>query len=115
MILVLNKILDTQVKFGKAIDGFMANNNTKGIDDALQFIINHSDEVGGKTVKGFDTPLGKSFHDGIVNRLFESSTSKVKGKLQIDLGAYRQYVQQLKDNGIFDTFNTENTKVIRRY
>ena len=30
-----NKILDTQVKFGKAIDGFMANNNTKGIDDAL--------------------------------------------------------------------------------
>jgi len=36
----LNKILDTQVKFGKAIDGFMANNNTKGINDALQFIIN---------------------------------------------------------------------------
>ncbi len=66
----LNKILDTQVKFGKAIDGFMANNNTKGIDDALQFIINHSDEVAGKTVTGFNTPLGKAFHDGIINRLF---------------------------------------------
>ena len=107
-----NKILDTQVKFGKAIDGFMANNNTKGIDDALQFIINHSDEVGGKTVKGFDTPLGKSFHDGIINRLFETSTSKIKGKLQVDLGAYRQYVQQLKDNGIFDTFNTKTQKLL---
>ena len=107
-----NKILDTQVKFGKAIDGFMANNNTKGIDDALQFIINHTDEVGGKTVKGFDTPLGKSFHDGIVNRLFESSTSKIKGKLQVDLGAYRQYVQQLKDNGIFDTFNKKTQKLL---
>jgi hypothetical protein len=107
-----NKILDTQVKFGKAIDGFMANNNTKGIDDALQFIINHTDEVGGKTVKGFDTPLGKSFHDGIINRLFESSTSKIKGKLQVDLGAYRQYVQQLKDNGIFDTFNKKTQKLL---
>jgi hypothetical protein len=107
-----NKILDTQVKFGKAIDGFMANNNTKGIDDALQFIINHTDEVGGKTVKGFDTPLGQSFHDGIVNRLFESSTSKIKGKLQVDLGAYRQYVQQLKDNGIFDTFNKKTQKLL---
>ena len=107
-----NKILDTQVKFGKAIDGFMANNNTKGIDDALQFIINHTDEVGGKTVKGFDTPLGKSFHDGIINRLFETSTSKIKGKLQVDLGAYRQYVQQLKDNGIFDTFNKKTQKLL---
>jgi hypothetical protein len=107
-----NKILDTQVKFGKAIDGFMANNNTKGIDDALQFIINHTDEVSGKAVKGFDTPLGKSFHDGIINRLFETSTSKIKGKLQIDLGAYRQYVQQLKDNGIFDTFNKKTQKLL---
>ena len=107
-----NKILDTQVKFGKAIDGFMANNNTKGIDDALQFIINHTDEVGGKTVKGFDTPLGKSFHDGIINRLFETSTSKIKGKLQVDLGAYRKYIQQLKDNGIFDTFNKKTQKLL---
>tara|TARA_R100001224_G_scaffold52700_1_gene30821 strand:- start:536 stop:3709 length:3174 start_codon:yes stop_codon:yes gene_type:complete len=108
----LNKILDTQVKFGKAIDGFMANNNTKGINDALQFIINHSDEVAGKTVTGFNTPLGQAFHDGIVNRLFTNSTSKIKGKLQIDLGAYRKYVQQLKDNGIFDTFDKKTQKLL---
>ena len=108
----LNKILDTQVKFGKAIDGFMANNNTKGINDALQFIINHSDEVAGKTVTGFNTPLGQAFHDGIINRLFTNSTSKIKGKLQIDLGAYRKYVQQLKDNGIFDTFDKKTQKLL---
>ena len=38
----IDKILDTQVKFGRAIDDFMSNNNTKGINDALEFIANYS-------------------------------------------------------------------------
>ena len=101
----IDKILDTQVKFGKAIDVFMANNNTKGINDALEFIANYSVKEGDKTLTGFNTPLGKSFHEGIINRLFTKAVSKDKGKFKIDLGKYRTFVDQLKENGIFDTFD----------
>ena len=101
----INKILDTQVKFGKAIDVFMSNNNTKGINDALEFIANYSVKEGDKTLTGFNTPLGKSFHEGIINRLFTKAVSKDKGKFKIDLGKYRTFVDQLKENGIFDTFD----------
>ncbi len=101
----IDKILDTQVKFGKAVDVFMANNNTKGINDALEFIANYSVKEGDKTLTGFDTPLGKAFHDGIINRLFNKAVSKDKGKFKIDLGKYRTFVDQLKENGIFDTFD----------
>ena len=101
----IDKILDTQVKFGKAIDVFMANNNTKGINDALEFIANYSVKEGDKTLTGFDTPLGKAFHDGIINRLFNKAVSKDKGKFKINLDKYRGFVDELKDNGIFDTFD----------
>ena len=101
----IDKILDTQVKFGKAIDVFMSNNNTKGINDALEFIANYSVKEGDKTLTGFNTPLGKAFHEGIINRLFTKAVSKDKGKFKIDLGKYRTFVDQLKENGIFDTFD----------
>ena len=101
----IDKILDTQVKFGKAVDVFMANNNTKGINDALEFIANYSVKEGDKTLTGFDTPLGKAFHDGIINRLFNKAVSKDKGKFKINLDKYRGFVDELKDNGIFDTFD----------
>jgi tetratricopeptide (TPR) repeat protein len=101
----INKILDTQVKFGKAIDVFMSNNNTKGINDALEFIANYSVKEGDKTLTGFNTPLGKAFHEGIINRLFTKAVFKDKGKFKIDLGKYRTFVDQLKENGIFDTFD----------
>ena len=106
------KILDTQVQFGRAIDTFIKNNNTKGIKEALDFITDHTDKVGDKTLKGFDTPLGKAFHDGIINKLFKESTSKVKGKLQVDLGAYRKYIDNLKETGIFDTFDKKTQKLL---
>ena len=63
----------------------MANNNTKGINDALEFITNYSVKEGDKTLTGFDTPLGKAFHDGIINRLFTKAVSKDKGKFKIDV------------------------------
>ncbi len=106
------KILDTQVQFGRAIDTFINNNNTKGIKEALDFITDHTDKVKGETLKGFKTPLGKAFHDGIINKLFKESTSKVKGKLQIDLGAYRKYIDNLKETGIFDTFDKKTQKLL---
>jgi tetratricopeptide (TPR) repeat protein len=108
----IDKILDTQIKFGKAIDDFMANNNTKGINDALEFITNYSIKEGDKVLKGFDTPLGKAFHDGIINRLFTKAVSKDKGKFKIDLGKYRTFIDQLKDNGIFDTFDKKTQKLL---
>ena len=101
----IDKILETQVKFGKAVDVFIANNNTKGINDALEFIANYSIKEGDKVLKGFDTPLGKAFHDGIINRLFNKAVSKDKGKFKINLDKYRGFVDELKDNGIFDTFD----------
>jgi len=108
----IDKILDTQIKFGKAIDDFMANNNTKGINDALEFITNYSVKEGDKTLTGFDTALGKAFHDGIVNRLFTKAVSKDKGKFKLDLGKYRNFIDQLKDNGIFDTFNKKTQQLL---
>ena len=108
----IDKILDTQIKFGKAIDDFMANNNTKGINDALEFITNYSIKEGDKVLKGFDTPLGKAFHDGIINRLFTKAVSKDKGKFKINLDKYRTFIDQLKDNGIFDTFDKKTQKLL---
>ncbi len=108
----IDKILDTQIKFGRAIDDFMANNNTKGINDALEFIANYSVKEGDKTLTGFDTPLGKAFHDGIINRLFTKAVSKDKGKFKIDLGKYRTFIDQLKDNGIFDTFDKKTRQLL---
>ena len=108
----IDKILDTQIKFGRAIDDFMANNNTKGINDALEFIANYSVKEGDKTLTGFDTPLGKAFHDGIINRLFTKAVSKDKGKFKINLDKYRSFIDQLKDNGIFDTFDKKTQKLL---
>ena len=108
----IDKILDTQIKFGKAIDDFIANNNTKGINDALEFITNYSIKEGDKVLKGFDTPLGKAFHDGIINRLFTKAVSKDKGKFKINLDKYRTFIDQLKDNGIFDTFDKKTQKLL---
>ena len=108
----IDKILDTQVKFGRAIDDFMSNNNTKGINDALEFIANYSVKEGDKTLTGFNTPLGKSFHDGIINRLFTKSTSKDKGKLVLNLSKYRSFIDELKDTGIYDTFDKKTQKLL---
>ena len=96
------KVLETQSQFGRAIENLINKKDTKGIEAGLNFIKGQEG--------GFDSALGKSFHDGIINRLFTNSTSKIKGKLQIDLAAYRKYVQQLKDNGIFDTFDKKTKK-----
>ena len=108
----IDKILDTQVRFGRAIDDFMSNNNTKGINDALEFIANYSVKEGDKTLTGFNTPLGKSFHDGIINRLFDKSTSKDKGKLVLNLSKYRSFIDELKDTGIYDTFDKKTQKLL---
>ena len=108
----IDKILNTQVKFGRAIDDFMSNNNTKGINDALEFITNYSVKEGDKILTGFNTPLGKSFHDGVINRLFTTSTSKDKGRLVLNLDKYRTFIQNLKDNGIYDTFNKKTQDLL---
>ena len=98
------KILDTQVSFAKGIDTFISNNNTKGINEALNFIKNLEG--------GFDSKLGKSFHDSIINRLFQNSTKKVKGILDFNQGSYRNYINELKDKGIYETFNPKTKKLL---
>lgn len=98
------KVLDNQVLFAKGIDSFMSNKNTKGINEALDFIKNLDG--------GFNSELGKSFHDGIVNRLFQKSTSKVKGKLTLNQSSYRTFIDELKLNGIFETFNPKTQKLL---
>ena len=98
------KIFDTQTRFAAGIDVFMSNKNTKGIDEAIKFI----NSLDG----GFNNPVGKSFHDGIINRLFQISTKKVKGKLTLDQNKYRNYIDKLKLNGIYDTFDDKTKKLL---
>ena len=98
------KILETQDKFARSIDIFMSNKNTKSISDALKFIENLDG--------GFNNPVGKSFHDGIINRLFQKSTEKVKGKLTLNQSKYRKFIEELKLNGIYDTFDTKTQKLL---
>ena len=98
------KIFDTQTRFAAGIDVFMSNKNTKGIDEAIKFI----NSLDG----GFNNPVGKSFHDGIINRLFQISTKKVKGKLTLDQNKYRNYIDKLKLNGIYDTFDDKTKDLL---
>jgi len=98
------KILDTQDKFARSIDIFMSNKNTKSISDALSFIKNLDG--------GFKSPVGKSFHDGIINRLFQKSTEKVKGKLTLNQSKYRRFIEELKINGIYETFDKKTQKLL---
>jgi len=98
------KTLETQSQFGRAIENLINKKDTKGIEAGLNFIKGQEG--------GFDSALGKSFHDGIINRLFTSSTQKVKGKLALNQGAYRKYVQNLKDTGIFESFPVKTQKLL---
>ena len=51
-------------------------------------------------------------HDGIINRLFTKSTSKDKGKLVLNLSKYRSFIDELKDTGIYDTFDKKTQKLL---
>ena len=53
---------------------------TKKIADALDLIKNHTIKDGDKTLTGFNTPLGQSFHNAILDELFKTSTVKLKNK-----------------------------------
>jgi hypothetical protein len=80
--------------------------------DNLSGFIKKMDNTGFQKILDTQVQFGKAFHDGIINKLFKESTSKVKGKLQIDLGAYRKYIDNLKETGIFDTFDKKTQKLL---
>jgi len=108
----IDKVIKTQNQFGRAIDDLITQKETAKIGQLLDYINNYKVEVGGKTLSGWNTPLGKSFHDGIINRLFTKSTKKVKGKLTLDQSKYRAFVENLKETGIFETLSKADQKLI---
>jgi hypothetical protein len=108
----IDKVIKTQNQFGRAIDDLITQKDTAKIGQLLDYINNYKVEVDGKMVSGWKTPLGKSFHDGIINRLFTKSTKKVKGKLTLDQSKYRSFVENLKETGIFETLSKADQKLI---
>ena len=108
----IRKTLDDQAQVGAAVRQITGQKETRKIADAIDLIKNHSVEVDGKIVKGWDTPLGRSFHDAIKNELFNFSTFTQKGKLQLDLPKYRKFVDDLKAGGVWDTFSAKDKKLL---
>ena len=101
------KILDDQIQWGRALDDLITQKETAKIGQVLDFFKNHSETVikDGKeiVVKGWDTPLGRSFHDGIIHRLFDHAAYKKKGIFTLDQNKFRSFVDNLKETGVFDT------------
>ena len=101
------RTLEQQSKWGRALDDLITQRETKRIGDILDFIKNHSETIvkDGKdvVVKGWDTPLGQSLHHGLIHRLFQTSTYKKKGVLNLDQNKFRSFVDNLKETGIWDT------------
>jgi len=108
----IDKVIKTQNQFGRAIDDLITQKETAKIGQLLDYLNNYKVEVDGKTVSGWNTPLGKSFHDGIINRLFTKSTKKVKGKLTLDQSKYRAFIENLKETGIFETMSKSDQKLL---
>ena len=112
----IRKTLDDQAQVGAAVKQLTGQKETRKIADAIDLIKNHSVEVlkGNKweTITGFDTPLGRSFHNAIKNELFNFSTFTQKGKLQLDLPKYRKFVDDLKAGGVWDTFSAKDKKLL---
>ena len=100
-------VLEQQNQWGRALDELITQKETKRIGEVLDFFKNHSETIvkDGKdvVVKGWDSPLGKALHQGLINRLFTKSTHKVKGRLVLDQPKFRAFVENLKETGIFDT------------
>ena len=108
----IDKVIKTQNQFGRAIDDLITQKDTAKIGQLLDYFKNYKVEVDGKMVSGWNTPLGKSFHDGIINRLFTKSTKKVKGKLTLDQSKYRAFIENLKETGIFETLSKSDQKLL---
>ena len=107
------KTLNDQAEIGPAIRQLIDQKETKKIADVLDLIKNHKFDMGDKTVTGFDTPLGQSFHDAIKNELFKVSTTKLKNKPQLDLQKYRAFIEGLEDSGVFATFSKQDQKLLK--
>ena len=108
----IDKVIKTQNQFGRAIDDLITQKETAKIGQLLDYFNNYKVEVDGKMVSGWNTPLGKSFHDGIINRLFTKSTKKVKGKLTLEQPKYRSFIENLKETGIFETMSKADQKLL---
>ena len=108
----IDKVIKTQNQFGRAIDDLIGQKETAKIGQLLDYVNNYKVEVDGKMVSGWNTPLGKSLHDGIINRLFTKSTKKVKGKLTLDQTKYRAFIENLKETGIFETLSKNDQKLL---
>ena len=108
----VRKTLNDQAEIGPAIRELINQKETKKISEVLDLIRTHSDEVDGKTVMGWGTPLGQSFHNAIKNELFKFSTTKVKGKPVLNLEKYRGFVDGLKENGIWETFSKSDRALL---
>ena len=108
----VRKTLNDQAEIGPAIRELINQKETKKISEVLDLIRTHSDEVDGKTVMGWGTPLGKSFHNAIKNELFKFSTTTVKGKPVLNLEKYRGFVDGLKENGVWETFSKSDRTLL---
>jgi hypothetical protein len=110
----IRKTLADQSQVGPAIRELINQKETKKISEVLDLIKNHSDEVNGQTVTGWDTPLGQSVHNAIKNELFKFSTTKVKGKPKLNLEKYRKFVDNLKESGIWDTLPKKERTLLEK-
>jgi hypothetical protein len=108
----VRKTLNDQAEIGPAIRELINQKETKKISEVLDLIRTHSDEVDGKTVMGWGTPLGISFHNAIKNELFKFSTTRVKGKPVLNLEKYRGFVDGLKENGVWETFSKSDRALL---
>jgi len=108
----VRKTLNDQAEIGPAIRELINQKETTKISEVLDLIRTHSDEIDGKTVMGWGTPLGQSFHNAIKNELFKFSTTKVKGKPVLNLEKYRGFVDGLKENGIWETFSKSDRALL---
>jgi len=110
----IRKTLNDQSQMGPAIRELINQKETKKISDVLDLIRTHTDEVDGKTVMGWGTPLGQSFHNAIKTELFKFSTAKVKGKPTLNLEKYRSFIDGLKENGIWETFSKKDQTLLEK-
>ena len=108
----VRKTLNDQAEIGPAIRELINQKETKKISEVLDLIRTHSDEIDGKTVMGWGTPLGQSFHNAIKNELFKFSTTKVKGKPVLNLEKYRGFVDGLKESGVWETFSKKDRALL---
>jgi hypothetical protein len=110
----IRKTLNDQSQMGPAIRELINQKETKKISEFLDFVRTHTDEVDGKTVMGWGTPLGQSVHNAIKTELFKFSTAKVKGKSTLNLEKYRGFIDGLKENGIWETFSKSDRTLLEK-